>query len=81
MLRTLCITETPTPLKMCSGHCKLTELLQICPNDIIEDLKTLGGRMLHKPNCNASTEEDRMCIPVQGIQTLKIESMEGIDIG
>ena len=66
-------------MKLCSGHCRLKELLQICPNNLLENLRkerVFSERVFYEPDCDIP-EENKTCIAVQTIQELLLENTDG----
>ena len=58
-------------MKMCSAHCKLEKLLQVCPKMILKGLKKeMNGtnKAFLEPLCDHPEERDR-CMSTQPIQS------------
>ena len=60
----------PTPSALCSSHCQLMELLQVCPNGVLDEVKRAmqhSGYSFMDPVCGSEGGglQEATCIPVQ----------------
>lgn len=64
-------SDTATPSALCSSHCQLMELLQVCPSGVLDEIKVEMQQSRYsffQPLCDqngSSQEEDVQCLPVQ----------------
>ena len=67
------ILEGASPYQLCSDHCRLVELLQVCPNNVLEQVRQRMDTVVQSFSplvCDTESAESEQCMSVQARVTV-----------